>query len=235
MFARTSAAREICRTYQVDLGRLYASTRSLSASAKTLLHEYNLLVSDDGVDWKTVAHVGNNDRTAHIRARFQPERRNSFACKASNRTARISRRPDVDHGARGVRVQENRIEGRGLKDSAFVEKQNGSLCPSPPFVPRPFQRPSISLSWHRGNESAQRGVDRLRVGKDLRYVRIEHNHRAVFSGRPANRLAAPYDIEVVFGFSSSRRLAGLERCVFFIVRSFLLRCRRAVSRQISIW
>jgi hypothetical protein len=62
---RTSAAAggEFAWTYQVDLGRLYRIDKIVVSFRKDgYATEYNLLVSDDGVDWKTVAQVTNNDR-----------------------------------------------------------------------------------------------------------------------------------------------------------------------------
>ncbi len=61
----TSAAAggEWAWTYQVDLGRLYCIDKIVVSFRKDgYATQYNLLTSDDGVDWKTVVHVDKNDR-----------------------------------------------------------------------------------------------------------------------------------------------------------------------------
>ena len=61
----TSAAAggEWAWTYQVDLGRLYRIDRIVVSFRKDgYATQYNLLVSDGGVAWKTVVQVPNNDR-----------------------------------------------------------------------------------------------------------------------------------------------------------------------------
>jgi hypothetical protein len=77
---RTSAAAggEFAWTYQVDLGRLYRVDKIVVNFRKDgYATEYNLLTSDDGVDWKTVTHVGNNDRDGTHPSAF-PARETQF-------------------------------------------------------------------------------------------------------------------------------------------------------------
>ena len=61
----TSAAAggEWAWTYEVDLGRLYRIDRIVVSFRKDgYATQYNLLVSDDGIAWKTVVQVPTNDR-----------------------------------------------------------------------------------------------------------------------------------------------------------------------------
>jgi hypothetical protein len=63
--SRTSAAAggEWAWSYRVDLGRLYRIDKIVVNFRKEgYATQYNLLVSDDGVEWKTVAQFGNNNR-----------------------------------------------------------------------------------------------------------------------------------------------------------------------------